>query len=232
MKQIKNIAIIPARGGSKRIPKKNIRNFLGKPIIAYSIDAAIKSNLFDEIMVSTDDKEIAKIAIKYGAKVPFYRSEKTANDYAGLAEVIIEVLEQYKKQNIEFENVCCILATAPFITKSDLLQSFTKLENSNFDSVFPVVKYSFPIQRAMQFDENQIKLIWPENLTKRSQDLKPSFHDAGLFYWAKTNIVLKQKKLWTDNTTAIEISEQTAQDIDTPEDWKIAELKYKILNGK
>ena len=230
MKKQRNIAIIPARGGSKRIPRKNIKNFLGKPIIAYSIEAALKSQLFDELMVSTDDKEIAEIAKKYGAKVPFFRSDETANDYIGLSEVVIEVLEQYNNQNIEFDNVCCILATAPFIFEKDLINSFNKLENSDFDAVFPIVKYSFPIQRAMQFEGENIKMIWSENLTKRSQDLEPSFHDAGLFYWAKTNIILEQKKLWTDNTTAIEISEQTAQDIDTSEDWKIAELKYKIIN--
>ncbi len=229
MQKQKNIAIIPARGGSKRIPRKNIKDFLGKPIIAYSIEAALQSKLFDEIMVSTDDNEIAEIAKQYGAKVPFFRNEKTANDYAGLADVIIEVLEQYKNQNIEFKNVCCILATAPFITENELINSFHKLKDSNFDSIFPVVRYSFPIQRAMQFAEDNIKMIWPENLTKRSQDLTPSFHDAGLFYWTKTNIVLKHKKLWTDNTTAIEISESKAQDIDTEEDWYLAELKYKLM---
>jgi len=231
MNKIKNIAIIPARGGSKRIPRKNIKNFLGQPIIAYSIEAAIKSNLFDEVMVSTDDKEIAEIAIKHGAKVPFYRSKKTSNDYAGLTDVIIEVINQYNKQGTVFDNVCCILATAPFISDEDLINSFSKLENSNFDSVFPVVKYSFPIQRAMQFDKDKIKMIWPENMTKRSQDIESSYHDAGLFYWTRVNVLVEKNKLWTDNTTAIEIREQTAQDIDTPEDWTIAELKYKLING-
>lgn len=226
----RNIAIIPARGGSKRIPRKNIKPFLGKPIIAYSIEAALNSGLFDEVMVSTDDEEIAKIAIKYGAKVPFYRSNETANDFTGLAEVIVEVLEQYKSQTEKFDNVCCILATAPFISGSNLVDSYNKLANSQFDAIFPVVKYSFPIQRAMKFDNNKIELIWPDNLTARSQDLEASFHDAGLFYWTKTMIICEQKKLWTNNTTAIEISEQISQDIDTEEDWSIAELKYKIIN--
>lgn len=226
---MRNLAIIPARGGSKRIPRKNIKDFLGKPIIAYSIEAALKSNLFDEVMVSTDDMEIAEIAKQYGAKVPFYRNENTANDFAGLAEVIIEVLEHYNTQNIEFNNVCCLLATAPFVSSKDLLNAYAKLENSNFDSIFPVVKYSFPIQRAMQFNGEKINMIWPENLTKRSQDLTPSYHDAGLFYWTKSIVILLQKKLWTDNTTSIEISETKSQDIDTEEDWKIAELKYKLL---
>ncbi len=229
---MKNIAIIPARGGSKRIPRKNIKDFLGKPIIAYSIEAAIKSNLFDEVMVSTDDKEIAKIVKMYGAKVPFLRSEDTANDYAGLINVIIEVLEQYKKQNAEYDSVCCILATAPFITENDLIESYAKLEDSSFDSVFPVVRYSFPIQRAMQFNGDKIKMVWPENMTKRSQDLRSSYHDAGLFYWSRIKSVLADKSLWTNNTTAIEINEQTAQDIDTIEDWEIAELKYQLINAK
>ncbi len=229
---MKNLAIIPARGKSKRIPRKNIKEFLGKPIIAYSIEAALKSELFNEIMVSTEDKEISQVAIQYGAKVPFLRSEKTANDYAGLSDVIIEVLEQYKKQKIEFDNVCCILATAPFLTPEDIITSYQTLIDNDFDSVFPVVKYSFPIQRAMQFNCDKIKMIWPENYTKRSQDLKPSFHDAGLFYWIRPAVILKENRLWTYNTFAIEISELLAQDIDTPEDWRIAELKYKLLNDK
>jgi N-acylneuraminate cytidylyltransferase len=219
-----NLAIIPARGGSKRIPKKNIKDFLGKPIISYSIRTAINSGLFDEIMVSTDDIEIAEIAKKYDAEVPFFRSKEKSNDYFGLADVVIEVLEQYKEYGKEFDNVCCILATAPFINREMLVQSFKKLCENNFDSVFSVVKYSFPIQRAMQFN--------PENMTKRSQDLTTSFHDAGLFYWIKSEVLLTKKKLWTENTGAIIISEQETQDIDTIEDWEIAEIKYQIINGK
>lgn len=229
---MRNIAIIPARGGSKRIPKKNIKDFLGKPIIAYSIETALKSQLFDEVMVSTDDQEIADIAVHYGAKIPFLRSEKTADDYSGLSDVIIEVLEQYKMLNTEFDNVCCILATAPFISEKEIVESFLKIKNSIFNSVFPVVRYSFPIQRAMKFDGDMIKMIWPDNIAKRSQDLTPSYHDAGLFYWAKTKRFLSDKTLWTNNTTAIEINEQKAQDIDTLEDWKIAETKYKLINEK
>ncbi len=229
---MQNLAIIPARGGSKRIPRKNIKKFLGKPIIAYSIEAALQSGLFEKVMVSTDDKEIADVAIKYGAKVPFMRSKEKADDYAGIAEVVLEVIEQYKKiKNKEFDNVCCVLATAPFLKSDDLANSFNRWQNSTFDAIFPVVRYSFPIQRAMQFDGENIKMIWPENLMKRSQDLKPSFHDAGLFYWIKIKILINKKKLWTDNTTAIEIDEITAQDIDTVEDWELAEIKYKLING-
>ncbi len=227
---MKNIAIIPARGGSKRIPKKNIKNFLGKPIIAYSIETALQSGLFDEVMVSTDDSEIAKIALQYGAKVPFLRSKQNADDFAVLTDVLEEVLYDYQKQNKDFDHACCILPTAPFINSHDVTKAYNKLIRGNFDTVFPVVRYSFPIQRAMQFDGDYIKMIWPENIHKRSQDLKPSFHDAGLFYWVKAGIILTKKKLWTDNTSAIEINEQKSQDIDTMEDWKLAELKYKILH--
>lgn len=226
------IAIIPARGGSKRIPQKNIKPFLGKPIISYSIEAAINSKLFDEIMVSTDDNEIAEIALKYGAKIPFLRSKETANDHAGLSDVIIEVIKKYQEKNIIFENICCLLATAPFITNNILVEFLNKLNKGNFDSIFPVVRYSYPIQRALQFDNNKIKMIWPDNLEKRSQDLEPSFHDAGLFYWIKSEVLLKENRLWTNNTTAIEISAQVAQDIDTIKDWELAEMKYKLINEK
>ncbi len=228
----KNIAIIPARGGSKRIPKKNIKNFLGKPILAYSIEAALQSGLFDEVMVSTDDAEIAKIAQKYGAKVPFLRRPETADDYATLSDVVFEVLTEYKNQEQkDFDHICCLLATAPFLQSDDLKNAYNQLVEIDFDAVFPVVKYSFPIQRAMQFEGQKIKMIHPGNLTKRSQDLPPSYHDAGLFYWIKNDVFAKEKTLWTNHTTAIVIDETKAQDIDTPEDWQLAELKYKILYG-
>jgi len=228
-----NIAIIPARGGSKRIPEKNIKDFLGKPIISYSIEAALKSGLFSEVMVSTDDKEIADIARSYNAKVPFLRSKTNASDHVGIADVLVEVLDNYKKEGKEFDNVCCILATAPFVESKHLAEAFDVLRHSPYDAVFPIVRYAFPIQRAMVFDEGKkIKMIWPENMNKRSQDLDPSFHDAGLFYWVKYDVIVEQKRLWTDNTTAIEISEQVAQDIDTPEDWEFAELKYKIIHAR
>jgi len=226
-----NIAIIPARGGSKRIPRKNIQLFAGKPIIAYSIRAAVDSGLFDQVMVSTDDAEIAEIAQQYGAVVPFYRSEATSNDFAGIAEVLIEVIEQYQEKGQIFDKVCCILPTAPFVASNDLTQSYNQWIGTDFDALFPVVRYSFPIQRALQFEGDSIKMIWPENRTVRSQDLMPTFHDAGLFYWVKVSVLLQEKKVWTEHTTAFEIDESRAQDIDTPEDWKIAELKFSILKN-
>ena len=223
-----NLAIIPARGGSKRIPKKNIKNFLGKPIIAYSIKAALNSNLFDEVMVSTDDEEIAKIAKSYGAKVPFLRSNKNSDDFAVLADVVEEVLENYKSKKKNFDMICCILPTAPFVTSVKITEAYRKLIENNFDSVFPVLEFSFPIQRSLKIEENKVALVWEENLNSRSQDLEPRYHDSGQFYWVKYTSFIKEKKLFTNNSGAIVISELQAQDIDTETDWRLAEIKYKI----
>lgn len=223
-----NLAIIPARGGSKRIPRKNIKTFLGKPIIAYSIEAALKSNLFDEVMVSTDDKEIAEIAIKHGATVPFLRSKNNANDFAVLADVIEEVVLDYNKIEKSFKNVCCLLPTAPFITSNKIIEGHQKLEQENFDSVFPVLEFSFPIQRSLEINDNKVKMVWEEHLNTRSQDLEPRYHDSGQFYWINVSSFLKGKKIFTSNSGAIIISELEAQDIDTKTDWALAELKYKM----
>ena len=225
-----NICIIPARGGSKRIPRKNIKHFLGKPIIAYSIQAAIDSQLFDEVMVSTDDKEIAVIAKKYGAKVPFLRSEKNANDFATTVDVILEVLDGYKRRAQSFDNICCIYPTAPFVSIKKLNKSLDILKSKSLDSVVPIIQYGFPVQRSMRiFKEDFIRMIQPGHMNTRSQDLEPTYHDAGQFYWLKTNKILLHKKLWTNSTGFIVVSELEAQDIDTETDWKIAELKYKMM---
>lgn len=227
------LCIIPARGGSKRIPRKNIKEFLGKPIIAYSIEAALQSNLFDEVMVSTDDNEIAEIAKKYGAKVPFLRSEENANDYATTVDVINEVLQQYKKISKSFKAACCIYPTAPFVSENKLKEAFDLLEINNYDCVFPVMEFSFPIQRALKKDSNnKMELFQPEHLNSRSQDLEKAYHDSGQFYWFKTKEILEKGKLWTDNTGVIVIKESEGQDIDTLEDWKLAEIKYKLLHEK
>ena len=226
-----NLAIIPARGGSKRIPRKNIKEFLGKPIIAYSIEAAIQSNLFDEIMVSTDDREIAGIAQQYGAKVPFLRSGENANDFATLADVLIEVVDQYKNIGKTFKNICCVLPTAPLTSHSRIKEAFTKLIDENLESVLPVAEFSYPILRALEFDANKLKMIWPEHLKTRSQDLKPAYHDSGSFYWIKSNALLEQNTLFCKNGSAIVLPETEIQDIDNETDWKLAELKYKLLNG-
>lgn len=226
------LCIIPARGGSKRIPRKNIKNFLGKPIIAYSIEAAIKTGLFDEVMVSTDDKEIAEIAIKYGAKVPFLRTEKASNDFATTFEVIQEVILKYQNLGLNFDETCCLYSCAPFITSLKLSESLEIMLNGKFDSVFPVMAFGFPIQRALKLSDNgKIDFYYPEHSLTRSQDLAPSFHDAGQFYWMKTEVCMLQNKILTNNTSSIIITELEGQDIDNEVDWKLAELKYELLQS-
>ena len=223
-----NICIIPARGGSKRIPRKNIKEFLGKPIIAYSIQAALDSGLFDEVMVSTDDLEIADIAKKYGAKVPFMRSAKNSDDFATTFDVIKEVINYYKDQSIEFDNLCCLYSCAPFVNPKVLLRAYNQLTKKNFDTVFPIIPFSFPIQRALRVNQGKVSMILEANLNIRSQDLEKSFHDSGQFYWCNTKQLLISKKLITSNSGGIEISELDAQDIDTNMDWDLAELKYQL----
>ena len=228
-----NLAIIPARGGSKRIPKKNIKSFLGKPIIAYAIQNAIDSELFDEIMVSTDDEEIAELALSYGAKVPFKRSEKNSDDYATTIDVITEVILSYEKLGRKFEYACCIYACTPLLTVEKLKESFYLLEKDNLDCVFPIIKYGFPIQRAVRLnDKGLVEMFQPEFLVARSQDLELSFHDAGQFYSFKVDNLVKKQKLLTDLTGYIELSEMEAQDIDNLIDWKLAEVKFKLMNNQ
>ena len=224
-----NVAIITARGGSKRIPKKNIKLFRGKPIICYSIEVALESRLFDYIMVSTDDLEIAEIAKKAGAKVPFLRSQKNADDFSTTADVMTEVLYELKKIHETFTNACCIYPTAPFITQQILKEAHEKLISNSFDTVFPVCQFSYPIYRALEINRNKIQMIWPENLNKRSQDLSPAYHDAGQFYWLNINSFLKESKLLTTNSSSLILDEMQVQDIDTETDWKIAELKHTLL---
>lgn len=227
-----NLCIIPARGGSKRIPRKNINFFLGKPIIAYSIEAAIHSGLFDEVMVSTDDLEIAEIAIQYGAKVPFLRNLATANDHATTFDVIKEVILEYSNQDKDFDFTCCIYACAPFVTENKLEQAYELLLKEQFDTVFPVMRFGFPVQRSLKMDEvGKINFFYPEYALARSQDLMPSFHDAGQFYWMNTEKCMTYQKILTANTGSIEISELEGQDIDNEVDWKLAELKYELLQS-
>jgi N-acylneuraminate cytidylyltransferase len=228
---IKTLAIIPARGGSKRIPHKNIRPFMGQPVIGYPITAAIKADCFNEVMVSTDDTEIAEVAKSFGAVVPFMRSEKNANDHATTADVLLEVLEEYKKLDKYFDYCCCIYPVTPLINAEILKDTMNKIIESGVDSLMPVIRYSHPIQRALQIDsQDRLSFICPENAMKRTQDLSPSFHDAGQFYCFKVNEFLLNKKLVTDSTSAIEIPEKHVQDIDNEEDWKLAELKYCFIN--
>ncbi|MBP3603426.1 MAG: pseudaminic acid cytidylyltransferase [Lachnospiraceae bacterium] len=228
----KRVAIITARGGSKRIPRKNVKEFLGKPILLYSIEAALESGMFDEVMVSTEDAEIAQLAEKAGAKVPFFRSENTAGDYATTTDVIEEVLAAYKDRGMEFEYACCIYPTAPFVTADCLCEAMTTLEISGADSLIPVVRFSFPPQRAVIINDGKMQFKWPENMFARSQDLEPFYHDCGQFYCIKTESFLREKKLFMSDTLAYERPESEVQDIDTMEDWKLAELKYRMLMQK
>lgn len=226
----KRIAVITARGGSKRIPKKNIKDFCGKPILAYSIEAALESRLFDEVMVSTDSQEIADIAIKYGASVPFMRSEKTSDDFATTNDVLKEVLSEYAKRGKNFDTLVCIYPTAPFVTAQKLRNAIGKAEAEEADSLTPVVRFSFPPQRAFVIRDGSLKYQYPECAPMRSQDLESIYHDCGQFY------VMNAQKLINDEPAnkcvPLIVSELEVQDIDNEEDWKMAEMKYRIMLKK
>ena len=224
-----NLAIIPARGGSKRIPRKNMKNFLGKPIIAYSIEAAIESNLFETIVVSTDDEEIANIAVKYGATVPFLRSKENADDFAGLNSVFLEVLSYYLLKNEAFAHFCGILSTAPLLRKEQLIESYALL-NEEIGAVIPVVEYDFPIERFLTIGEQGLLSIGNQELyRKRSQDLPQNVHDAGQFYWASFNGFLKEKGFYKLQAKPYRLNKNFFQDIDTPEDWERVETIARSL---
>ncbi len=218
-----NIAIITARGGSKRIPRKNIRDFLGKPIIAYSITSAIESGIFDEVMVSTDDEEIADISRKYGASIPFMRSEETANDYATTTDVLKEVLNCYKNLGRSFSSMCCLYPCAPFVTKEKLIDAYELLIKTNSSFVLPVVKFNVPIQWALKIVDTKAVFNTPEYRSCRSQDLEDYYFDAGQFYFYKLE---NEVEFNSEEMTPIIIPESEVQDIDTLEDWRIAEQKY------
>lgn len=224
------IAIITARGGSKRIPKKNIRDFCGQPIIAYSIKAALESGMFSEVMVSTDSEEIAEISRQYGANVPFMRSEKTSDDYATTADVILEVLDRYKEMGKEFEYACCIYPTAPFVTGEKLQDAMRIMEEKNPVEVMPVVAFSYPPQRCYVIDEQGlIKYKYPEYMTARSQDLEKQYHDAGQFYMYHVEKYLACNGKVAEGVMPIIVSDLEVQDIDSEDDWKVAELKYQLM---
>jgi N-acylneuraminate cytidylyltransferase len=223
------IAIITARGGSKRIPKKNIKEFCGKPIIAYSIEAALKSGLFDEVMVSTDSDEIADIARKYGANVPFMRSEFTSGDFATTEDVLNEVLDEYAKLGRHFEYMCCIYPTAPFVTAKKLTEASEYVTNGGFDAVYPVVAFSFPPQRSFINADGVLKWKWPEYKDSRSQDLETFYHDSGQFYFYRTESFTDKKNSDEMRIAPYVLPETEVQDIDNIEDWELAEIKYKYL---
>lgn len=228
----RTIAIITARGGSKRILHKNRKEFCGRPIIEYSIRAALDSGVFDTVMVSTDDEEIARIARVTGASVPFMRSEKNSNDFASTADVLREVLEEYEKLEIQFTHACCIYPTAPFVTAEKLSNAIHTLKESQKDCVMPVVAFSFPPLRGMIFLEDRLSFRWEEYASARSQDLEEIYHDCGQFYAFRIDSFLKSGKIVTDNTGGIIVSELEVQDIDNETDWKLAEMKYRLLQEK
>jgi pseudaminic acid cytidylyltransferase len=224
------IAIIPARGGSKRIPRKNILEFDGFPIISYSIKAAINTSLFDTVMVSTDDHEIADIAISHGAVVPFIRSPKNSDDNSNIPDVCIEVLRCFKDQDVEYDTFCCILPTSPLINTERIKQAFVKFNTENYDCVFPISEFSYPIQRALDFSGQYVKMSDEKHLKTRSQDLKPMYHDAGQFYWCRSSSLEYHGTFLTDNTSSIVLPNLEVQDIDNICDLEMALMKFKILN--
>lgn len=229
----KLLCIIPARGGSKRIPHKNIALFKGEPIISYSIKAVQESGIADEIMVSTDDPAIADVAIKYGAKIPFFRDASTSNDKAGVAAVLVEVVNEYKKRGMEFDYVLSVYATQPLLKSENLVKAFHLLETTEgAESICTVEQYSYPPQRATIIVDGELKQLHPENYYARSQDLQPIYHDCNQFFLFKTYALMRDQKLYTEHTLPFILAESESQDIDTMEDWKLMEMKYDLLHQK
>ena len=225
-----NICMIPARGGSKRIPRKNIKAFNGKPIIAYSIEAALKSNCFDQVIVSTDDDEIVEVARKYGAQVPFVRPDELSNDYVGTIPVIKHAIEWMEDNENPVENVCCLYATAPLIQSKIISKAYQQLKDSNADYCFSVTSFAFPIQRAIKIVQgDKVDMFYPEYFNTRSQDLEEAHHDAGQFYWGKAQAFKNELPLFSEVSTPYVLPRYLVQDIDTMEDWIRAEAMYKVL---
>ncbi|MGA6102020.1 pseudaminic acid cytidylyltransferase [Psychrobacter pocilloporae] len=224
------VAIIPARGGSKRIPRKNIKQFCGKPMIAYSIEAAIESGCFDRVIVSTDDTEIAEVAKAYNAEVPFIRPEELSNDHAGTIPVIQHAVNWLIEECEAPEFICCLYATAPFITPEAIKQGLQQLEDTNAAYAFSATSYAFPIQRAFRIKPSLgVEMFEPQQFNTRSQDLEEAYHDAGQFYWGTKEAWLTEKVIFGPESTPVILPRHRAQDIDTPEDWQRAELLFKAM---
>jgi pseudaminic acid cytidylyltransferase len=225
-----NIAIIPARGGSKRIPRKNIKEFHGKPLIAYSIEAAKASKCFDRIIVSTDDIEIAEVAKKYGAEVPFIRPAEISDDFATTMDVMQHAITYCTEQGYKLNLVCCIYATAPFLLPEYLQQAQAELNDSTIEYAFSVTSFAFPIQRAIKLtDVGTVNMFNSEHSDTRSQDLTEAYHDAGQFYWGKASAFSQGKAIFAAHSKAVILPRKRVQDIDTPEDWELAEALYSVL---
>ena len=226
------VAIITARGGSKRIPKKNIRPFCGKPIIAYSIAAALACDVIDEVMVSTDSEEIAAIAREYGANVPFLRSAAASSDTATTADVLEEVLTEYEKRGRHFDRFACIYPTAPFVTARKLTDAAAALDASQADGILTVVRYSYPPQRAFSIREGRVALLHPEYEKTRTQDLEPVYHDCGQFYLCSSEKLLTLHRVYLPYMLPFIIPEEESQDIDTLSDWAVAEAKFTAMRQR
>jgi N-acylneuraminate cytidylyltransferase len=225
-----NVAIIPARGGSKRIPRKNIKPFHGKPMIAYSIEAAKQSDCFDRILVSTDDEEIAAVAKEWGAETPFIRPAKIADDFATTMDVMKHAVDWCKEQGWQLDKVCCIYATAPFLSSSSLKEGLTILQDAAIDYAFSATTFAFPIQRALGLNKNgTVTMVQPEHRNTRSQDLPEAIHDAGQFYWGQAEAYLQQRPFFGSQSKAVLLPRKQVQDIDTPEDWEFAEALFSAI---
>lgn len=223
------VAIIPARGGSKRIPKKNIKEFFNKPLIAYSIEVALESKLFDKVIVSTDDEDIAKIAKEYGAEVPFLRPKELSDDITGTTDVTLHAVEFLKSQGFEYNFICTIYATAPLLEKKFLIQGYEKLKNSDAINSFSATSMPFPIQRTFKIDKNgRCEMFMPEHYESRSQDLEIAYQDAGQFYWSKSN-QNSDEIMFSKDSIPILLPRHLVQDIDTLEDWERAEIIYQLM---
>jgi len=227
------LAVIPARGGSKRIPRKNIKSFCGKPMIAWSIEAALQSGCFDQVIVSTDDGEIADVARQYGASVPFMRPAELSGDYTGTLPVIRHVIDWFNQQAKATEYVCCVYATAPFVQVDDIQRGLGILEKTGSDYAFSVTSYAFPIQRAIRFTEQgRVEMFNPEHSNTRSQDLEEAYHDAGQFYWGRASAWLKGNAIFDSGSAPVLLPRHRVQDIDTPEDWVRAEWLFKAMQAQ
>jgi len=230
---MKILGIIPARGGSKRIRNKNTKSFLGKPIIHYTIEAMLKSNLFDELIVSTNDEGIVDCVKNTGVSIPFKRTEKTADDFSPLSNVVFEVLNKYNESGISFDLCCVALATAPFLTSNNIQTGFNILKDDHVNSVCTITEFDYPIQRAIHLNPNhQLEWTYPKFIKSRSQDLLKSYHDAGQFYFFKIEPFKKYRRFIMEFTSPIILSSIEVHDIDTEEDWTAAEIKFKILHSR
>jgi pseudaminic acid cytidylyltransferase len=228
-----NIAIIPARGGSKRIPKKNIKDFLGKPIIAYSIENAIKSNLFDRVIVSTDDEGIAKVAKEYDAEVPFIRPSELSDDFSGTHEVIGHAVKWLENNGEVIDYVCCLYATAPLIQIADIIQGFELIKTGKWESVISATNFSYPIFRSFEkLPNGGLRMFFPEHYSSRSQDLPEAYHDAGQFYWGNAQAWKDKPNRFSEHSTIVELPNYLVKDIDTMNDWYHAENLFKLMIEK